>query len=372
MAHFLSIDEPIRKSELFAGAGGGILGGLLLGEVTVCAVEWDPYCASALAQRQNDGFLDPFPIWDDVRTFDGFSWRGRVDLVSGGFPCQDISAAGKGEGITGERSGLWKEFKRIIGEVRPSRVRVENSPMLTLRGIEVVLGDLAALGYDAKWGVLGADDAGAPHIRKRIWIVGKPCVSGFGRKPRRRTGSESEDGHPQLEAEALADSSRGRGQDDELCPGRGEPWVRREDMANPANSRIGNISARSRREGQRTPNAGRSGQVSDTEGEGLETGRRQREYSGPQYVCSWWDADPADLPAANLGDEQRRERAEQMGREWGKEGDERALAFGRDQWGVESRVGRVAHGVAARVDRLKAIGNGQVPDVVVLAERYVK
>ncbi len=161
----------MNELALFAGAGGGILGGHLLGWRTVCAVELDPYAASVLVARQNDGFLPPFPIWDDVRTFDGRPWRGRVDVVSGGFPCQDISVAGKGAGIDGERSGLWSEFARIIGEVRPRHVFVENSPALVTRGLGRVLGDLAALGYDARWTVLGAADVGAPHRRDRLWLV---------------------------------------------------------------------------------------------------------------------------------------------------------------------------------------------------------
>jgi DNA (cytosine-5)-methyltransferase 1 len=86
----------VNELALFAGAGGGILGGKLLGWRTVCAVEWEPYPASVLVARQNDKILAPFPIWDDVRTFDGKPWQGIVDVVSGGFPCQDISAAGGG------------------------------------------------------------------------------------------------------------------------------------------------------------------------------------------------------------------------------------------------------------------------------------
>lgn len=163
--------QALREMALFAGAGGGIIGGKLLGWECVCAVEWEPYPAAVLAARQNEGFLPPFPIWDDVQTFDGRPWRGLVDVVSGGFPCQDISAAGKGAGITGERSGMWRHMARIIGEVRPRYVLVENSPILTSRGLGVVLGDLAALGYDAEWGVLGAADAGAPHQRDRIWVL---------------------------------------------------------------------------------------------------------------------------------------------------------------------------------------------------------
>jgi len=161
----------MNELALFAGAGGGILGGHLLGWRTVCAVEFNSYAASVLCARQNDGILPPFPIWDDVRTFDGHQWRGRVDVVSGGFPCQDISIAGGGAGLSGERSGLWVEMARIIGEVRPSFVFVENSPMLTHRGLGTVLGDLAEMGFDAKWGVVSAADTGAPHLRERIWIV---------------------------------------------------------------------------------------------------------------------------------------------------------------------------------------------------------
>ncbi len=161
----------MRELALFAGAGGGILGGKLLGWRTVCAVEVDAYCRSVLLARQRDGILEPFPIWDDVRTFDGRPWRGAVDVVSGGFPCQDISAAGKGAGLDGERSGLWLEMARIIREVRPRFAFVENSPMLTSRGLGRVLGDLATMGFDARWGVLGAADFDAPHQRDRIWIA---------------------------------------------------------------------------------------------------------------------------------------------------------------------------------------------------------
>ena len=161
----------MNELALFAGAGGGILGGKLLGWRTVCAVEWEPYPASVLVARQNDGLLPPFPIWDDVQTFDGKPWRGIVDVVSGGFPCQDISSAGKGAGIDGERSGMWRHMARVVGEVRPRYVFVENSPMLVTRGLERVLGDLTALGYDTKWTVMGAADVGANHQRDRIWIV---------------------------------------------------------------------------------------------------------------------------------------------------------------------------------------------------------
>jgi DNA (cytosine-5)-methyltransferase 1 len=177
----------MNELHLFAGAGGGILGGLLLGHRPVCAVEIEPYARKVLLQRQRDGVLPWFPIWDDVTTFDGKPWRGIVDVVCGGFPCQDISAAGSGEGIEGARSGLWVEMARIISEVEPFHVFVENSPMLTSRGLGRVLGDLAEMGYNARWGVLGANAAGACHNRARIWIrADSMCVGLQGRGPERK------------------------------------------------------------------------------------------------------------------------------------------------------------------------------------------
>ena len=188
----------MNELALFAGAGGGILGGHLLGWRTVCAVEWEPYPASVLCARQNDGLLPPFPIWDDVQTFDGHPWRGIVDVVSGGFPCQDISVAGNGDGLDGERSGMWREMARIIGEVRPRFAFVENSPMLVTRGLERVLADLTAMGYDSRWGVISAADIGANHRRERIWIYAclgntksarfPTCLTGQGQRQSWGTG----------------------------------------------------------------------------------------------------------------------------------------------------------------------------------------
>jgi DNA (cytosine-5)-methyltransferase 1 len=161
----------MNELHLFAGAGGGILGGMLLGHTTVCAVELEPYCRKVLLQRQRDGILPKFPIWNDVTTFDGNPWRGKVDVVCGGFPCQDISSAGNGAGITGERSKLWGEMARIIGEIRPKYAFVENSPMLVVRGLDRVLGDISKMGFDARWGIVSAENCGAIHKRGRIWIL---------------------------------------------------------------------------------------------------------------------------------------------------------------------------------------------------------
>lgn len=163
----------LRELALFAGIGGGILGGMLSGWETIAAVEIDAYARSVLLARQRDGCLPRFPIWDDVRTFNGKPWRGKIDIISGGFPCQDISVSGKGRGLEGKRSSLWFQMARIIREIQPRYIWLENSPILIVRGIERVLWDIASLGYDARWGVVGANYVGAPHKRERIWIQGE-------------------------------------------------------------------------------------------------------------------------------------------------------------------------------------------------------
>ena len=203
----------MNELALFAGAGGGILGGKLLGWRTICAVEWEPYPASVLLARQNDGMLPAFPIWDDVQTFDGKPWSGLVDVVSGGFPCQDISCAGKGAGIEGERSGMWKHMARIIGEVRPRYAFVENSPMLVRRGLSTVLGDLAKMGYDARWGVLSAASVGANHKRDRIWVVA--TNPNLPQRKRRELSSRNEPKYPSSgDSRWWKDSSRIHRMDD--------------------------------------------------------------------------------------------------------------------------------------------------------------
>jgi DNA (cytosine-5)-methyltransferase 1 len=161
----------MNELALFAGAGGGILASKLLGWRTVCAVEINGYARRVLAARQNDGTIPAFPIWGDIRTFDGNPWRGLVDVVSGGFPCQDISSAGTKKGLSGERSGLWVEMARVIREVGPRFAFVENSAMLLTRGLVTILSDLAEMGMDARWGVFSAADVGARHRRERLFIV---------------------------------------------------------------------------------------------------------------------------------------------------------------------------------------------------------
>ena len=190
----------LNELALFAGIGGGILGGRLLNWRTVCAVENDPFARDVLIARQNDGSLYPFPIWDDVSTFDGACWKGIVDVVHGGFPCQDISPAGSGAGIEGARSGLWSHMARIVGQIRPQYVVMENSQFLVSRGLGMVLTDLAKMGYDARWGIVGAHHASAPHTRNRTYLVAYPKrtrLEGFWSLARESQVAESgHDGSP--------------------------------------------------------------------------------------------------------------------------------------------------------------------------------
>lgn len=319
----------MRELHLFAGAGGGILGGILLGHTCVCAVEIEPYRRQDLLSRQRDGFLPKFPIWDDIRTFEGRPWKGIVDIVAGGFPCQDISSAGKGEGIEGSRSGLWSEMARVIGEVQPSFAFVENSPMLTLRGIDRVLGDLAEMGFNARWGVLSAADAiwlgGTPcldHLRERIWIVAENanCHS-----PRRAWQGPSQSSGRINKAEfirAMSQAQQGRenqrasGEQDAECPS---------ERCRPGRTRRPNTSDSRKRE--------QAFQTDTDSRQRIEIGRSLR--AGRRGTCE---------SEINGAGENRTH--------W---------------WESEPRVGRVVHGIPNRVDRLAAVGDAQVPAVVKLA-----
>lgn len=345
----------LKEFHEFAGAGGGILGSILLGHKPVGAIEIERYPREILLGRQADGILPRFDIWDDIRTFriDNPETREYIEYlcsinselcISGGFPCQDISAAGKGAGIDGERSGLWTEMARTVREIRPAFVFVENSPRLTIRGLWRVLGDLSEMGYHARWCVLGADDAGAPHERKRIWVLAYTSKA-------RLQGSEQR----------------------EACYGN---WNRAE--------AYGSVGERSevladsqevgRREGDEISGRTRQGAGTPEERDGLAD-------SG----FSWWQFDPAEISDTAQGNDRERQTGtiERQKQESGKSNigktnrpaesdlgrmvDELAseMEFARTTFG--GCVPRVATGIDKRIDRLKAIGNGQVPLTAVIA-----
>jgi DNA (cytosine-5)-methyltransferase 1 len=160
------MNRPLTIGSLFSGIGGLELGleRAGLGPV-VWQVEKDEYCRAVLAKH-----------WPDATRYEDVKDVGRanlvpVDVICGGFPCQDISVAGKGAGLDGARSGLWSEFARIVREVRPRYVIVENAAALLARGLGRVLGDLATSGYGAEWDCVPAASVGAPHERDRLFIV---------------------------------------------------------------------------------------------------------------------------------------------------------------------------------------------------------
>lgn len=353
----------MNELALFAGAGGGILGGALLGWTTVGAVEIEKYPRECLLQRQRDGILPPFPIWDDVCTFNGKPWRGLVDVISGGFPCQDISSAGKGAGITGARSGLWKEMHRIICEVRPRYAFMENSPMLTSRGLGTVLGDLAESGYNAAWLVLGAADVGAPHLpgckEQRKPQPTSPqdetaqCCSWWSTEPNVGGSlnglADKLDKNKHLSNEAkehgkkiLRNLWKGTFPQEIREAFRGFPSISEEEILlailcqynEESNSICIQVESGTAPQTE-LRNLWRVIEAARTSHQWEHSGQFTREYSDALRIVSH--------QAPSLYTE----------------------AWINGSW--ESGISRVTHGVASRVDRLKAIGNGQVPLVAATA-----
>ena len=283
-------------------------------------VEQDPYARAVLAKH-----------WPEAKRYNDVKEAGshnleRVDLICGGFPCQDISVAGKGAGLDGDRSGLWGEFARIAGELRPRYVVVENVPAIRSRGLGRVLGDLAALGYDAVWDCIPAQSVGAPHRRDRLFIVAW-AVSDTDSDSIRDGAEWKERGRIDLQGGGLAqplndgkdravahtDSER------QLQPGqlqgqeRGRARNSREDVANTMCVGHGSHGVHFiKPRGART-----SG--------GFANGRPFTEFSNDSR--NWWESEPD--------------------------------------------VGRVAHGVPSRVDRLKCLGNAVVPQCAEVVGRVV-
>lgn len=152
--------------DLFSGIGGFSLGLERAGFKTVAFCEVDKKCQAVLKKHWPDVLM-----FDDVSNLKGKDIEETIDVICGGFPCQDISLAGKGAGLAGKRSGLWSEFHRLIEEIRPKYAIIENVSALRSRGLDQVLRALSEIGYDAEWHCITAASIGAPHRRDRIWIV---------------------------------------------------------------------------------------------------------------------------------------------------------------------------------------------------------
>jgi DNA (cytosine-5)-methyltransferase 1 len=270
----------LRVLSLFAGIGGFDLGLERTGGFrTVAFCEIEPYACKVLAERWPD-----VPNLGDVTTAE----FPDADIICAGFPCQDISLAGLGAGLAGERSGLWREVVRAVRVVRPRLVLLENVAALLGRGLDAVLRDLAEVGYDAEWHCIPASAIGAPHRRDRIWIIAHP------------RGEQHESGGLTLGGKIAEELSRANAASERWngCWVGAEPSGRRE----PANLGEAVADAPGERRGETRGGQGGSG-----------TGR------GGRPICT--------------------------------------------DWAVEPNVGRVAHGVPARVDRLKALGNAVVPQI---------
>jgi DNA (cytosine-5)-methyltransferase 1 len=295
----------MKELSLFSGAGGGLLGTKLLWWKTIGYVEFNEYCQKVIKQRIADGILDPAPIFGDIRKFisEGYvaSYQGMVDVITAGFPCQPFSVAGKRKMDADERN-MWPSTAKVIEIVKPGFVLLENVPGIR-KYLPVVIRDLRRLGYVVQRPIkIGAEDIGAPHRRKRIWILAY--------SPRIFTRWQ-------------------------------EQWT----------------------EWQRIGICGKSEKMADSFCSGLEKRQGQSEDNEQKFPtikrnrCEWWNGDPSD--AICVHDNDAEHGAGQIYRKC-----ESSEICGLSRWKFKSRVGRVANGVAHRVDRLKAIGNGQVPLVV--------
>lgn len=292
----------MNELALFAGAGGGLLATKwFLRWRTICYVEKNPYRVEVLKARIRDGLLDDAPIWDDARTFDGRPWAGCVDIVTAGFPCQPFSTAGKRLGEDDDRN-MWPQTIRIIRECKPFFAFLENVPGLVSSGyIFTILNDLSQAGYKAFPPIrLAASDVGANHRRRRIWIV------------------------------AYSDSGCGQRAQKEICSGRYIAELCGEDVAD---THSGGFREYSQLDGQAEQDtANRDSRGRYTHGRGDEMANSDSER------CTRASALPKQAGGQRIA--------------------------GGGWWETEPQLGRVADGVANRVERVAAIGDGQVPAVV--------
>jgi len=318
----------MRVGSLFAGIGGFDLGLSWAGYDIAWQVEQDEWCRKVLAKH-----------WPDVARFTdvcdcGLHNLEPVDVICGGFPCQDISLAGRQAGLDGERSSLWWEMRRIVGELRPPYVIVENVPNLFIRGFDRVLGSLSEIGYDAEWGVISANDVGAPHLRQRLWIVAYPCGSesgvqecgggGQGRQPtsalpstllQQADGTDHATGAGTGGAVAYPIGARGEARDGDGL-GNGNGSYRHQGVA-VGQGGEGGADAMAHTDSVRQL---------QPQGSKQDIGRRTRDCGLEERRGKWQDGN-------------------------------------NDHWLVEPELGRVANGIPDRVDRLRGLGNAIVPQI---------
>ena len=316
---------------LFSGIGGLDLGLEWAGFETKWFCEIEPFPQQVLKKHWPNT-----PIYNDVREITADTVI-PVDVIAGGFPCQDISWAGRGRGIDydlseqeGTRSGLWWEMWRVIRDLRPRYVIAENVPALTHRGLDIVLGSLAQIGYDAEWQTISAASVGAPHIRERVFIVAYPTGERTGRGSR-----------------VIQETN-----------GRSGEWVRQ-----PVESGASFVAYRN--------NTGLEGQSRDGSkvNEPRRVGARQNRQAGGSSLQPDWFGGPTGQPwpvSFKMGDTERK-RLEGAGGEPGESSEPSAKRWVE----VEYDFRGVAYGVSDRVGALKGYGNAVVPQVGYLVGRAV-
>lgn len=352
----------MNVGSLFAGIGGFDLGFERAGMRVCWQVEQDPYCRAVLARHFPEAAR-----FEDVREVDARNLC-PVDLICGGFPCQDLSPAGRGAGLDGARSGLWSEFARIVRELRPRYVVVENVPaLLTGKGkrwdrapVGRVLGDLAEAGYDAEWACLSAREFGAPHLRKRVWIVAYPArdAEAGPASPPRPERQRARQGGAASRAGDLSDADRDRRPQGILLAARAGEQPRQADAlgrgpvaavadAEGEPERAGLRAGAAPRERRRRPadRGGARGAVADAERGGRKGRADQSRRDHPERAATV-----------------RRQGAADSAR-GGAKGRSRRRLPASENWSAEPDVGRVADGVPARVDRLAALGNALLPQI---------
>lgn len=312
---------------LFSGTGGGLLATQhLLGWRTICYVEWGDYAIEVLKARIRDGYLNDAPIWDNAFTFDGRPWFGLVDVVTAGFPCQPFSTAGKGLAEHDPRNG-WPAVIRIIREVRPRYALLENVPGLLAKPyFRRILGDLAEAGYFFKHDCITAAEVGAPHKRERLWIIAD-------------TNSPA-DGEQYFDAETW-----------------NHLYANHIDVSNTQGSQR-NVPGEQRKAKMDLGRHGGTQQMADT------NSWRQQGSQALEEIKDGWEWSDF-IGEGFIHDSEhpwngwRKSRTE--------EGQKERNIYHSQWWEAEPSVGRVVNGVAHRMDRLEATGNGQVPRVVVEA-----
>ena len=337
----------MKELSLFSGAGGGVLGTQLLGWETIGYVEYNEYCQRVIRQRIEDGCLDNAPIFSDVNAFisEGYAdaYKGMVGVISAGFPCQPFSVAGK-RGAEDDPRNCWPQTLDIIRRVRPRYCLLENVGGLLSRKhryFETILKDLAESGYDARWKVISAAEVGAPHKRDRLWVVASNSNNlsmGWEERPGEGVQSIFEEPEGQ-ESEYVCES----------VPFTG-------DVAHSNSSR--ELQSEGGKQDERRW-AGYGSQALADSNPGY-IGQKE-EVRSRRYT-----SEPGGEDATNTSSERLEGRELPIGEE-----EAYAPTGSTCWWHTEPRVGRVANGMAHRVDRLKALGNGQVPAVVEAAFRLL-